>query len=415
MLLPRCLSVAIAWLIVLIFAPLPAVAESFLLKSGGQIDGELLNPKRSAADPYLVKTTAGMRVSLGRETVAKVVVVREAELEYERRLPKVSDTAEGHWEMAEWCREQGLRAKREQHLQLVLAHDPNHEQAHLALGHSRLGGKWQKMEDYMKAQGYLKHEGQWRTRQDVEIALAREEADAEVLKWRKQIKNIWLGWIGKKREPEALANLRQIRDPHAAPVLLEVLKQKGSSRELRMLIIDVLCELKGNPAEGTFITLYMTEDDQGIRDACLDHLVRTQSKWAVHQFMAVIKDKKSMPDVINRAALGLGRLKDPIATPALIDVLETTHEVLVTPGQSTAGLGPLSSSFGSDPGNPASGGFSAGAAKPVKKKVTVTNDQVLTALQTLHPGVNFRFNEDRWREWYTETHEPLQVNLRRAE
>ena len=31
------------------------------------------------------------------------------------------------------------------------------------------------------------------------------------------------------------------------------------------------------------------------------------------------------------------------------------------------------------------------------------------------PGVNFHFNEDAWREWYTETHEPTKVNLRRAE
>jgi hypothetical protein len=399
---------------VLMLAAAPASAESFLLKSGGQIDGELLNPKRNAADPYLVKTTEGMRVSLSRETVAKVVVVREVELEYQRLVPKVANTSAAHWEMAEWCREHGLRAQREQQLQLVLSLEPDHEHAHLALGHARLGGKWQKLEDYMKAQGYLKHEGQWRTRQDVEIALAREEAESEVINWRKQIR-IWLGWIGKKREAEALTNLRQIRDPLAAPTLIDVLGQKGTSRDMRSLIVDVLAELKGNPAEGTFVKLFMTDPDQGVRDACLDHLVRTQSKWAVHQYMAVIKDKKSMPNTINQAAIALGRLKDPIATTALIDVLETTHEVLVTPGQSAQGLGPLSSSFGSDPGNPGSGGFSAGAAKPVKKKVTVTNDQVLAALTTLHPGVNFRFNEDAWRNWYIETHEPADINLRRAQ
>jgi hypothetical protein len=391
-----------------------AEAESFLLKSGGQIDGELVNPKRNMADPYWVKTSDGMRVKLSRETVSKVVVVREAELEYERMLPKVAHTAIAHWEMAEWCREHGLRAQREQQLQAVVSLEPDHERAHLALGHSKLDGKWQKLEDYMQTQGYLKHDGQWRTRQDVEIALAREEAEEEVIKWRKQIR-IWLGWIGKKRDAEAVNNLRQIRDSHAAPTLIDVLDQKGTTRDLKLLIIDVLGELKGNPAEGTFIKLYMTDTDQGVRDACLDHLVRTRSKWAVHQFMAAIKDKKAMPGTINQAALALGRLGDPIATTALIDVLETTHEILVQPGQSSQGLGPLSSSFGSDPSNPASGGFSAGAAKPVKKKVTVTNEQVRTALTTLYPGVNFQFNEDAWREWYIEKHEPFKVNLRRVE
>lgn len=413
--LPRfLLSCTLIWTALLILALSTASGESFLLKGGGQIDGELVNPKRNAADDYLVKTSDGMRVRLSRETVSKVVAVREVELEYERMLPKVANTAVAHWEMAEWCRENGLRAQREQQLQLVLSLEPDHERAHLALGHSKLGGKWQKMEDYMQAQGYLKHNGQWRTRQDVEIAIAREENEAEVIKWRKQIK-IWLGWIGKKRDAEAVANLRQIRDPHAASTLIEVLDQKGTTRDLKLLVIEVLAELKGNPAEGTFIKLYMTDTDQGVRDACLDHLVRTKSKWAVHQFMGAIKDKKAMPPTINQAAVALGRLKDPIATTALIDVLETTHEILVQPGQSSQGLGPLSSSFGSDPGNPSSGGFSAGAAKPVKKKVTVNNDQVLAALTTLHPGVNFHFNEDAWRDWYIETHEPAKVNLRRVE
>jgi hypothetical protein len=406
---PRFLSCTFGCLILLTLAASPASAESFLLKSGGQIDGELLNPRRNAADPYEVKTAAGMRVSLARETVAKVVAVREAELEYERLLPKVAHTAAGHWEMAEWCREHGLRSQREQQLQLVVSLEPDHEQAHLALGHSKLGGKWQKQEDYMKSQGYVKHEGQWRTRQDVEIALAREEAEAEVIKWRKQIKNIWLGWIGKKREAEALTNLRQIRDPHAAPTLIEVLEQKGTSRELRMLIIDVLSELKGNPAEGTFVKLFMTDTDQGVRDACLDHLVRTKSKWAVHQYVAIIKDEKSQPPTINRAAVALGRLKDPIATPALIEALETKHVVVIQPGGSSAGgLGPITAS-------PGAGGLAAGAPKPIKKTLTSQNDQVLAALTTLHAGVNFNFNEDAWRDWYMETHEPAKLNLRRAE
>lgn len=406
--LPRFLSCTFALLTVVMLTASPAIAESFLLKNGGQIDGELVNPKRNAADPYEVKTAAGMRVSLGRETVAKVVAVREAELEYERLLPKVLNTSASHWEMAEWCREHGLRAQREQQLQLVISLEPDHEQAHLALGHSRLGGKWQKLEDYMKAQGYLKHEGQWRTRQDVEIALAREESEAEVIKWRKQIKNIWLGWIGKKREAEALTNLRQIRDPHAAPTLIEVLEQKGTSRELKMLIIDVLSELKGNPAEGTFVKLFMTDSDQGVRDACLDHLVRTKSKRAVHQYIAIIKDEKSQPPTINRAAVALGRLKDSIATPALIDALETKHVVVIQPGGGGGGgLGPITAA-----GN---GGLNAGAPKPIKQTRISQNDQVLAALTTIHAGVNFNFNEDAWRDWYMETHEPANVNLRRAQ
>jgi hypothetical protein len=61
------------------------------------------------------------------------------------------------------------------------------------------------------------------------------------------------------------------------------------------------------------------------------------------------------------------------------------------------------------------GGLNAGAPKPIKQTVIRKNDQVLAALTTLHAGVNFHFDEDAWRQWYTETHEPANVNLRRAD
>jgi len=388
-----------------------ASAESFLLKSGGQVDGEFLNPKRNAADPYLVRTTDGMKLSFRREDVAKVVTIREVELEYQRLLPKVPDTAAGHWEMAEWCRENSMRAQREQQLQLVLALDPNHERAHLSLGHAKLGGKWQAMDDYMKSQGYLKHQGQWRTRQDVEIALSKEEAEAEVIKWRKQI-NIWKGWIGKKREAEGLGNIRQIRDPAAAPTLVDMLEQKGP-RDLRLMLIDVLGNLQGNPAEGTFIKLAVADIDQQVRDACLDDLVRKNSKRAVHQYIGVMKSEKSLPPVINRAAVALGRLKDEIATPALIDALVTTHEFMEMPAQQGGGT-QFNNSFSSD-GSGGLGGGSFGSPKPVKVKRSFQNEQVLAALSTIHPGITFGFDEPAWRKWYEEKNEPPKVSLRRVE
>jgi hypothetical protein len=198
---------------------------------------------------------------------------------------------------------------------------------------------------------------------------------------------------------------------------LELLQPKAQqTREIRLLMVSILSDIKGNPGEGAFINLALNDQDQGIADACLDQLVRTQSKLAVHRYIALLRDEKSMPKAINRAAVALGQLKDPIATPALIDALVTTHEVVIQPGQQGGGgLGPLSSSFGSDPSNPASGGFSAGSAKPVKTKQTVQNQQVLAALNNLHPGINFAFDEPAWKKWYEQTHEPPKVNLRRSE
>jgi hypothetical protein len=178
---------------------------------------------------------------------------------------------------------------------------------------------------------------------------------------------------------------------------------------MRLLLIDVLADLKGNPAEGAFVKLAVADTDQQVRDACLDQLVRTRSKRAVHAYIGVIKSEKSLPPVINRAGVALGRLKDEIATPALIDALMTTHEFVEVP-QQPAGT-TINNSFSSD----GSGGGTFGSPKPVKVKRTFQNEQVLSALNNLHPGVSFGFNEDAWRAWYEEKNEPPKVNLRRVE
>jgi hypothetical protein len=393
-----------------------AAAESFQLKNGGRIEGELLNPKRSAHEPYRIRTPAGIQLSLTKDIVARVAVKREAELLYEQRLPKVPDTTAGHWAMAEWCKENGLRAQREHHLEEVLVRDPEHEAAHQALGHQRFNGKWQRPEEHMAAQGYVKYQGTWRTKQDAELAKLAAAREAKAIGWRQQIR-MWRSWIGKKREAEAYANLRAIHDADAAPALIDLLTESNQPRDLRLLAVDVLAQLPGNPAEATLIDLAIHDADEGVRDACLDQLIRQESKAAVFQYIALLKSEKNAE--VNQAATALGRLKDSLATPALIDALVTVHEIIVLPGsQSSGGLGPIASTFGNNASggiNPGGGAFSAGSAKPVKKKLAVNNDAVLVALTSIHPGVNFAFNEVVWKQWYIDLHQPPNVNLRRGE
>jgi hypothetical protein len=76
----------------------------------------------------------------------------------------------------------------------------------------------------------------------------------------------------------------------------------------------------------------------------------------------------------------------------------------------------MTNSFSNDgSGGGGGGGFGMGTPKPIKTKVTNQNDQVLAALNSLFPGVNFGFDEAAWKRWYAQTHEPPKVNLRRGE
>jgi hypothetical protein len=177
-----------------------------------------------------------------------------------------------------------------------------------------------------------------------------------------------------------------------------MLNDQHRSPEIRKLCLEILGRLPPGLAGAAVITLAMDEPDAEIRDRCLDEVVRMKSSGVASVFVGALKSKDNKR--VNRAAACLARLEDPDSTLPLISALVTTHEYLLMP----AGGGGLS--FNS------TGGFSAGG-KPQKTKQDHTNSSVLTALTTLHPGVNFQYDEAAWRKWYVEKFTTTKVDLRR--
>ena len=80
----------------------------------------------------------------------------------------------------------------------------------------------------------------------------------------------------------------------------------------------------------------------------------------------------------------------------------------------TAGGTPINFNSGGGPGQGGLGGLSMGS-KQVKRKGKVENPAVLAALTSLYPGVNFHFNIDDWKRWYTQTYTSTTIDLRRDE
>src|SRR5262245_43750152 len=134
-------------------------AEVFVLKSGGQIEGQSLNPQRERGQPYQVRTSDGVQLVLAENLVQRVVVKSDLVKQYEAALQRLQNTADSQWQMAEWCREVGLIEQRRRHLQAVIALDPNHEEARKALGFAKIGGKWLTQDQYMESQGYFRYKG----------------------------------------------------------------------------------------------------------------------------------------------------------------------------------------------------------------------------------------------------------------
>ena len=108
-------------------------AETFVLKNGGRIEGEIVNPKQSPRENYVIKTASGGQVTLAKSQVKEIVRQTDAEAEYEKMRPQFADTVEGQFAAAVWCREHGLARLRDKHLERVIELDPSHVAARLSL------------------------------------------------------------------------------------------------------------------------------------------------------------------------------------------------------------------------------------------------------------------------------------------
>jgi hypothetical protein len=401
------------WLAGILLALLPAAARAdvFVLSSGGRIEGELLNPEQAPREIYVVRTPAGGQITLDKALVEQVVVKSPAEIKYEQWLLKMPNTAEGHWIMADWCRQNGLTVQRDFHLEETIARDPNHANARHALGYGNVDGRWVKADDYRISQGEVRYQGAWRLPQEVALDQRQREAELAQKEWRSKLK-MWRSWFGKKRSEEGIANIKAIRDPLAAMALGELLEDE-QLRQMKLIYIEVLGKLPYSAGGSALIKRSLDDDDDTVRDNCLEQLAECSPVHAVKAFVSVLQQATKATDpksnvTINRAGVGLTRMNDESAVRSLIEALTTKHKIVIGSGSSSGGMG-----IGANFSNAGPGGLSMGG-KPQVIERDVSNPGVLEALRAL-TGEDYRYDKDAWKKWYAESHTPPNVNLRRRD
>ncbi|MBW3597974.1 MAG: hypothetical protein KY475_11945 [Planctomycetes bacterium] len=401
MLLPTRCSVCLMLAAMILAAVGMGRADTFVLTNGGSIEGRLLNPDESADAGYVVEVKGGGRLTLAPDLVESVAALSPAEKRYHEILPRMPQTVDGLWTMAEWCREAGLDEERAAHLEDLLKLEPDHKGARAALGYTKVDSRWVLPDEHMRSLGYVRFEGGWRLPQEIEIRQREERiADAEN-QWRRNVR-ILRSQVGKRRGPESLAQLQAIRDPLAAPALAELLNEE-TRPEMPMLYIDVLGRLNHPAATAALIRHSLENGDERVRDVCLDHLARRGDRGAVSAFIKALDHKDNA--MVNRAAVGLARMNDPQSIVPLIDALTTKHKQLLAPPGPPGGIG---ASFSPGGGG---GGLSMGG-KPKIVEREVQNPTVLQALTVL-TGTHHGFNKAAWKAWYAAQNTPPSVNLRR--
>jgi hypothetical protein len=236
----------------------------------------------------------------------------------------------------------------------------------------------------MAAMGLVRHDGAWRTPQEIELA-ARADREAAIKRdWTKRLDRLRRDATGGGAS--AAEEIRGISDPLAVPALGAALQADPDLR-MRGLYVEALSRIPSGDAFATLVAAALDHGDPETRTAAVERLTTLGPALAAPPLVAALKSPDNAR--VNRAAEALGRLGESAALAALIGSLETKHVVMQGDGRAP---GSTTATF-----TPSGGGLSMGGGpKPVA--VLMRNDRVLEALVAL-TGQNFSWDSAAWRRW----------------
>ncbi len=379
----------------------------FVLTTGGEVRGELINPEESPRTKYLVKTTSGGAVILAAQDVREVLTQSPAEMKYDRYRVDCPDTVDGHWKMAQWCHKNRLSSQRVVHLERILELDPDHAEARRGLGYSKINGRWATQEQVMSQGGYIRSKlvpGKWILPQEEELLARKKQVSNVQLEWNSKLKR-WSNWLNTDKHSQALAAIEAIDDVDAVRGLTKSLEE-DKRRDARLIYLKALSRINAPASLEVLVNLTLHDGDEEIRLAALDEIVARSYSPATIRYVQALRHKDNV--VVNRAAVALGRMQDPLAIEKLLDALVTTHTFIIQKGQA----GQTSAAFGNLPGG-GGGGYSFGGGGSETVKRQLENPDVLQALIKLTEGVSFNFDVNAWKHWYTTERKPKTLDARR--
>lgn len=252
---------------------------------------------------------------------------------------------------------------------------------------------------FMQDRGLVRHEGHWRTPQEVWLLEQRRAADEARREWAAKLERLRRDSQDPARSSVAIESIREIDDPLAVPALAAAVSQDPQLRS-RNWYLEALARIGTSEAIAALVTIGLEHNDPETRIAAVEQLAVDRPPMATLSFLAALRGPENAR--INRAAEALGQLGDESAVLPLVAALETEHTV-IDPGSG----GSLSATF-----TPGQGGLSAGGG-PTQRRRRVRNEAVLEALVRL-TGTNFEWRADAWRAWLAAEQNPDGFDPRRG-
>jgi hypothetical protein len=293
-------------------------------------------------------------------------------------------------------------------LRRVVALAPDHADARRALGYSFIDGQWLTQQEFLDRNGLVRYRGMIVTPQEVELLERRRKDELAEKEWFTKLRRIRSQLDRDRNVDAARSAITSIVDPYAVKAILSQFDDE-KVRDIRLWYIAALAGIGSPDAVAALVKFSLEDKDAEIRISSLERLAKFKGPAVTQRYVQALKDKDN--DVVQRAALGLRYAGDGSAVVPLIDALVTTHTYLLVPHGANTNPGAITSTFSTAPGGGGMG-FGMNMNRTRKIKRDISNTEVLKTLVEL-TSVNYSFDKDAWRKWFTAQRQPESLDARR--
>ncbi len=258
-----------------------------------------------------------LATGIGIGTVAAGDLQTVTEAAYQKRAAAVAiDDVTGHFKLALWCAESGLKTAALREYRAVVTLDPDHRAARRALGYENVRGRWVKGKDAMRAKGFREYRGDWVTAEEYE-RLAKDKIAAEEAKVARRTGDAAL----KKTynaDPAVRARAMGMIEALDAKYRLRPLSIAARVRhdDVRLRAIAGLGKLNSKEALPPLYKRAIFDPKEDLRKAAVDAIKNTKAEGKIGPFL---RAAGSPFDKVRVAAVkALGNLGDTAAVGPLI-------------------------------------------------------------------------------------------------
>ncbi len=208
-------------------------------------DGKVVQGKVTDLGDSIRVARSGGSVTFPKSLVRRIEYKKTVEEEYVEKARGLKDgDLDGHLRLARWCLEKKIAAEAAVEFRKVVALDPEHEEARLALGYRRLKDQWLTEEEYHTARGLVRHRGRWMTPEERDLEAALEQQRELEQRLAGEVKSLLVRARSSdpKRRLEAREGLERIDDKYKAKAFVAALA--SSHRETRGFVIEELGRMR---------------------------------------------------------------------------------------------------------------------------------------------------------------------------